>query len=693
MPRKSIVMTLAVLGLACEPNNLAEQGEPGSSEVVGTPASLLAAAAPAVRFSPSHRFSLKTDQGEDVPVIVQGYDSDGDYQAVTGAAEESEGSAFLLKGDSKEVYGWLVLPDRGLAYEYTTSRSGQVLARRVAVTSILPVCNDGPAQPADPALAFKPSSPLGEPAGNPPHVGTYDGVADPNKLQSRPGAAKVLYMDFSVLSLSKAELYLAWQGVASAYGAFEVNVTTDVAVYDATTARNRGKACIKDEEGRSTCYVNSFGTTRCCDIYNKGNGNYQGLTLAHEFGHMMGLDHDGTSNTEYFTGYAGYKWVPLMGDCTPEKSWANQALYQWSKGEYAGANNKEDDLAILTKNLPFRADDIPDSRPLVVNGSQVSSVDNRGQIVANTDTDTFTFTIGSGGGHAKLLVERIEVLGGGMLDVDAEIQSAGGASIAKSNDKAARTASFDVDLAAGAYKLIIKGGAEGTPADGFSNYSSLGFYGISGTVTGAQAGGPGDDAGTSGSGGQPGSGGSGGGSGGSAASGGSSGSGGRSGRTDAGSSTGGSDAGARDAGREVLGAGGAPGTGGLSSSGGRNGTGGGVGGSAGSGGSTGSGGSAGSGGSFGSGGSAGGSSSTGGASGQGGRTSPPGVGGSQGNDGKGGASTRHDAGVSVAASTSGCSCELASRRGHTACGLLGGLAMMLVLRRRRARASGRATRL
>ena len=44
----------------------------------------------------------------------------------------------------------------------------------------------------------------------------------------------------------------------------------------------------------------------------------------------------------------------------------------------------------------------------------------------------------------------------------------------------------DVPLSApGTYKLIIKGGAEGTPDWGFSNYGSLGVYGISGDVTGS----------------------------------------------------------------------------------------------------------------------------------------------------------------------------------------------------------------
>ncbi len=259
-----------------------------------------------------------------------------------------------------------------------------------------------------------------------------------------------------------------------------------------------------------------------------------------------------------------------MGNMTPKSSWGAQALFQWSKGEYTSATTTQDDLAIITRNLPYREDDIPDAKALVVaSGGQVSSVDNRGQIARNTDSDTFTFAIGSGGGRATLVVDRIEYFAGAYLDVDAEIQDASGMMIAQSNDKVARTAKFDVSLPAGEYRLIIKGGAEGTPQNGFSNYSSLGYYGISGTITGGVVGGGGAGGG-GGSGGGSGAGGTGGGSAGS----GSGGRGGTSGVAGAGGGAGGRGGTTGAAGSAGGGRGGSTGVGGSSGAagGGRGGT-------------------------------------------------------------------------------------------------------------------------
>ena len=61
--------------------------------------------------------------------------------------------------------------------------------------------------------------------------------------------------------------------------------------------------------------------------------------ISHEAGHLFGLSHDGTESYPYYGGHGS--WSPLMGSV----GW-NRAS-QWSKGEYSGANNFEDDIDII----------------------------------------------------------------------------------------------------------------------------------------------------------------------------------------------------------------------------------------------------------------------------------------------------------------------------------------------------------
>ena len=83
---------------------------------------------------------------------------------------------------------------------------------------------------------------------------------------------------------------------------------------------------------------------------------------SHETGHTLGLQHDATTSASYYAGSTA--WGPIMG------SSADRAVSQFSRGEYAGANNTEDDLAIIASNgLAPRTDD---------HGSTVAAADQLG---------------------------------------------------------------------------------------------------------------------------------------------------------------------------------------------------------------------------------------------------------------------------------------------------------------------------
>ena len=144
---------LVFSSLACDDSAGFEQIGTVRASIVGTPASMLrAATTPGVGASLPGGFTLPTDTGEEIAVVARGYEFTGDYLAIDGAARESERSSFILKGDGQNIYGWLVLPERDLAFEYTTSPQGNVIVQRVPITKIYPVCNDGPPEADAPSV-------------------------------------------------------------------------------------------------------------------------------------------------------------------------------------------------------------------------------------------------------------------------------------------------------------------------------------------------------------------------------------------------------------------------------------------------------------------------------------------------------------------------------------------------------------
>ena len=361
-------------------------------------------------------------------------------------------------------------------------------------------------------------------------TGLIDGTLAPLDqtflLHSKPGAKRTIYLNFKGSTLSgtawnnagtitalpfdtdgvpytfaTAELQriqTIWQRVAEDYAAFDVNVTTEAVPLEQITRAGSADdifgttVLITSSTGVYSCscggvaYLGVFDDTSefykpALVFYNQlggGNEKYVAEAISHEAGHNMGLNHDGTATVGYYQGHGSGAtgWGPIMG------VGYYQALVQWSKGEYAGANNLQDDYVVMQGNgLPLRADDhgnTAGTATLLAGTASggLSSASAQGVIERPTDIDMFAFAAGAG--TATFTVSP--AARSANLDAWIGLRDAAGNLLANINPADALNASVSVVLpAAGTYTLSVQGTGKGDPlTTGYTNYGSLGQYAV-----------------------------------------------------------------------------------------------------------------------------------------------------------------------------------------------------------------------
>ncbi|MCM0621552.1 zinc-dependent metalloprotease family protein [Nocardioides bruguierae] len=314
-----------------------------------------------------------------------------------------------------------------------------------------------------------------------------------------------------------ARVQEVWARVAEDFAAFDVDVTTEDPGTDALvrtdTADTRygtrvlitpsvgayAELCTRGCGGLA--FVGTFAATggrhQPAWVFPQGTGGSAksvAEAASHEAGHNLGLTHDGDTTSSYSRGQG--VWAPIMG------VGYYRPLTQWSRGDYPGATNTQDDLAILVGRLGLRADEAPslpaDATPVFSTGGLTTdglTTDGGGAVVAagviGTSDDVDAWALGTCAAGAQVRVAAPS--DGTDLDVRARlVRSTDPGSplvTAAPTATAARgvveglDATLSVPEAGEAWVLLVDGVGEGSWSDGgYDDYASLGSYEVS--VTG-----------------------------------------------------------------------------------------------------------------------------------------------------------------------------------------------------------------
>lgn len=361
-------------------------------------------------------------------------------------------------------------------------------------------------------------------------------------LHSRPGSTKRVYLDFNGHSFTatawgagtynaqafsqdadrstfsdaeRTAIIEIWHRVAEDLAPFDIDVTTEEpASFNGTTGRvvitedqQADGSAMPSAGAGGVAYVNVFGASNYHTYYspalvyadNLGPNvsTYIAEASSHEFGHNLGLSHDGTATVAYYAGQGSglVSWAPIMGN-----SYYNNVT-QWSKGEYVGANQTQDDLAIIAGKLGYRADDhgntVGTATPLRVNADGTVDASNpeidpfnllpQNKGVLNNAADVDVFTFNAAAGTVSFTVTpawdafyRATTRRAANVDVGLELLDAAGNVIASNEPATDTMATVSASVAGGAYALRISGvGNAGVP---YSDYASIGQFFINGSI-------------------------------------------------------------------------------------------------------------------------------------------------------------------------------------------------------------------
>jgi hypothetical protein len=322
--------------------------------------------------SPGVNVMLPSFEGNGMVAEVESRMEDAGWLRFGGRLKGVDGS-FTLNTNFDRVFGLILMPQLEVAMEILTEHSGQVLMVERRLSSV--VCSPLPRDSGTDAQMIG-ESPVAAAKDANSNIKISSGGVIP-EISTRPSANAVVYLDFDgeqvsdnswnggklinavASGLTPQEIRQVVARVAEDFAAFNINVTTQRANYDNAPVRRRMRVIVTPTDTANpgsggASYVNSwsragysFSETIPAWVFNTVVKSVA-EAVSHEVGHTLGLNHDGAGLVSYYSGHGGTlanptSWAPIMG-----KSY-DRSLTHWSRGEYASANNTEDDLAIIGK--------------------------------------------------------------------------------------------------------------------------------------------------------------------------------------------------------------------------------------------------------------------------------------------------------------------------------------------------------